>query len=699
MIPDIWRGWGMLQIPGAVEAALHPLAVGMVAIDSLRGQDGRLVMARRIALLPGASGRITALPSADLDICLEIHNSSWLIDPQQARPPYRIDTGGNGAVESGILEGYQTGIPFVVVKRLSGSGEVDLTLANVAEQDQTAFSQTLGGEVQGWANGGHLAGTPGYTVVLSSLADIDPFARMVHALDPTGQQRPGWPATLFLPGYLQGPLTAPLVWNLDGNAGDEIVVASTFGRVYYFDAHGEYTEHILAAANISLTAPVCLEDGDGQRLVVVVGSNGTLYRLTGEGILLDSLPLGSGSTLAPAVGQLTSAAGEELVIVSATGTVYGLDAEGNTLPGWPVALGGAACCPPVLADLDGDALHEVIVPRLSPAATEVIFSVRNGDGSAAVGNGTAGGIPGGGEWMTLSDPAVADFVEGGGLQVVVSGLGREGAVGDSLTWSFLTVRLSSNGGVAVTPLPGFSLPVVTTNGDLQLLWRHLPAPLAWDYHLGGGTELECLLAVGWEEEIAGYPDLEGATNAYFRADQGETPLASRSLLWRSEPANPSLSEVGSGLYPAGDEGWIRLTWRGRDVVAQAAPYRWHSALPWGAERGDSRNSGAYPLAAGPPTDVHSESVPPAAALSLWPNPSRGLVRVRWAGMPPGKVTLNIYDLRGRRLRTLLAPSGEPAGEILWDGRDELKRPVATGTYLFVLNGTGKTLRGRTLLTR
>ncbi len=49
----------------------------------------------------------------------------------------------------------------------------------------------------------------------------------------------------------------------------------------------------------------------------------------------------------------------------------------------------------------------------------------------------------------------------------------------------------------------------------------------------------------------------------------------------------------------------------------------------------------------------------------------------------GRVSLKIYDMMGREVRTLLQ-SEQPAGyhRVQWDGRDESGRKLNSGVYLY-----------------
>jgi hypothetical protein len=69
-------------------------------------------------------------------------------------------------------------------------------------------------------------------------------------------------------------------------------------------------------------------------------------------------------------------------------------------------------------------------------------------------------------------------------------------------------------------------------------------------------------------------------------------------------------------------------------------------------------------------------------LPAAPNPFLGSTLVRFAMAEDGPVSIRIYSVDGRLVRTLLnevVPSGERS--VAWDGADDTGRPVASGSYL------------------
>ncbi|NNE43985.1 MAG: S8 family serine peptidase [Gemmatimonadetes bacterium] len=72
---------------------------------------------------------------------------------------------------------------------------------------------------------------------------------------------------------------------------------------------------------------------------------------------------------------------------------------------------------------------------------------------------------------------------------------------------------------------------------------------------------------------------------------------------------------------------------------------------------------------------------PDLALRLSPNPTRSESVLRFRIPQPQRVEASVYDISGRRVRSLLA-GPRPAGtqSVVWDGRDDRDRPLRPGVY-------------------
>lgn len=88
-------------------------------------------------------------------------------------------------------------------------------------------------------------------------------------------------------------------------------------------------------------------------------------------------------------------------------------------------------------------------------------------------------------------------------------------------------------------------------------------------------------------------------------------------------------------------------------------------------------------------------------LAACPNPFRRTTAVRFALAEGGRVTLEVFDCTGRRIRGLLRGEDTAAGvhETAWDGHDDQGEPVASGIYFLRLGAGSRAATERVLVIR
>ncbi len=106
---------------------------------------------------------------------------------------------------------------------------------------------------------------------------------------------------------------------------------------------------------------------------------------------------------------------------------------------------------------------------------------------------------------------------------------------------------------------------------------------------------------------------------------------------------------------------------------------------------------ARPAAVGPRPDA----LPPVALAPAAPNPFARQVRIAFTLAAAGPARLRVYDVAGRRVRTLLDERALVAGpaEVTWDGRDDAGRDAPGGVYLVRLETGGRSETRRVLRLR
>ena len=80
----------------------------------------------------------------------------------------------------------------------------------------------------------------------------------------------------------------------------------------------------------------------------------------------------------------------------------------------------------------------------------------------------------------------------------------------------------------------------------------------------------------------------------------------------------------------------------------------------------------------PPVDLTSTFT----LYQNYPNPFNGITVIPFSLDTSGRVILEIYDLTGKKVRTLLDDYFTQGDLIRWDGKDDRGQVVASGVYLY-----------------
>lgn len=96
-----------------------------------------------------------------------------------------------------------------------------------------------------------------------------------------------------------------------------------------------------------------------------------------------------------------------------------------------------------------------------------------------------------------------------------------------------------------------------------------------------------------------------------------------------------------------------------------------------------------------------EAAPKGLAVFLAPNPMRARGTLTFTTSQPGRVRATLFDVRGRVVRRLFEAARTPAGyhDILFDGRDDRGRPLASGPYFYRIEAADGAVSGRLMKLR
>jgi hypothetical protein len=200
-------------------------------------------------------------------------------------------------------------------------------------------------------------------------------------------------------------------------------------------------------------------------------------------------------------------------------------------------------------------------------------------------------------------------------------------------------------------------------------------------------------------------DWSGAPGLYRRDIR---PAGGEGHTWEIEVASASAGEpvdivLAGDLAGVGDA--VRVVDREQGTIHEVAPgpdggFRL-TIVSFGPDR-------PYRLAlvAGSAGYVSREAAPGAAPERLTldaaaPNPAREALRVRFGLPRAGAVDLEVFDLGGRRIATLLDGRAMPAGfhSVVWRGERDHGGAASSGVYFYRLTAGGETRTRRVTLVR
>jgi hypothetical protein len=138
------------------------------------------------------------------------------------------------------------------------------------------------------------------------------------------------------------------------------------------------------------------------------------------------------------------------------------------------------------------------------------------------------------------------------------------------------------------------------------------------------------------------------------------------------------ADVGEGIFTLSHDG---LNWSSENIY-NVEPSRQFSTF------GVDENDELYVVSlfgqiykfVETPTDVGGRAPAPSMLLAE-PNPFTTSTILRFETSVAGAAHIEVYDVRGRRVHTLTAGSGNPrSGAVTWNGKDGAGRDLASGVY-------------------
>lgn len=476
--------------------------------------------------------------------------------------------------------------------------------------------------------------------------------------------------------------SAPIVYDFNNDDQLDIMYLDVFGQAWMIGSDGEQFGGFQPASEQNIMRSSAMGDitGDGNPELVVASRTGEIYASTLSGSPVFSYQSGSPFLFTPVLADIDGDGINEVLAHTLDKKLFALRANGTLLPGFPVEFEHVFHSELAAADLDADGAAEIVIGT----AGGHVYVIKAG-GTVAPGFPVNLGAPINGAPLVLENNRIAVgagnnlvLLEANGSPVftktipaaIVSGavpadMNRDG----SSEMIFTTL----NGELFVVSQSGADLPGFPLNVNANFSCPPIIANLDGDVHY----------------EIL----LHSYINSVYAFNHNGTTVP-------GFPFNTTFNGSTPGtLVDFDGDGILKLVSgysTGVLVVNLRIPAT--NRMPWtmyrgGLERRGSRNDTGFVANDDPLTPIMTDHL-----LQNYPNPFNPSTTISFYLAKAGQTKLSIYNVKGQLVRELCNDAkAEGPHSIVWDGKDAAGRTAASGVYLYRLESPSATMTKRMLM--
>jgi hypothetical protein len=235
-------------------------------------------------------------------------------------------------------------------------------------------------------------------------------------------------------------------------------------------------------------------------------------------------------------------------------------------------------------------------------------------------------------------------------------------------------------------VPGYDYPNEGNPGAFFTIRPQLMIPPNYDIVPHGGIRAAaCFGAIGEPNDDWLITPLWNSGNTaqirfWAKSQIGNYQLSQLKVGYNTNPVNPTQMTIVSGANPiAVPEVWTEYVFDLNGHYNQNMTVGFHCV----SNNGFILLLDDITLATGTANDDHTGMVSNAMPrLQVYPNPSRGEVKLSFSKQLSAQAMISIFDAKGRRVRELrINPAGQDTAIHSWDGKDANGKALPAGIYL------------------
>ncbi|MEF3694075.1 MAG: C25 family cysteine peptidase, partial [Candidatus Cloacimonadota bacterium] len=465
-----------------------------------------------------------------------------------------------------------------------------------------------------------------------------------------------------------GSKSAPIVYPFNSEEGLDIAYLDSFGRTWLVDNEGENYLDFAPAEQQNIMRSTAMGNLDNNNLqdMVIASRTGAVYAVDTAGNSVMNFSAPTSFLFTPVLADFTGDGRHEIILGGLNGNIYVISPEGTLLPGFPLDLGSTFNSELAVASFDNGQSLDIIAACVNGNLYRISSSGQILPGFPVnLGSSVTG------------SPGVMNAVIYAGTNTQFHKILPDGSIAATAS-----IAASPAGGAVFGNIiynDKLDLAFVTINGMLYAMDEDLALLPGFPVNLGENFTCPPLLA-----DLAGDGRPEIVLHSYIssvhvRLHNGES-LDGFPFTTSYNGATPGT------LVDFDDNGFYKLVSgysTGIMMVNLQRPVG--ETAQWATYRGSLLRQGSMES-----TGVvgNAEGTTPGLVFGLlqnYPNPFNNSTTIDYKLSQPGRVSLEIYNLRGQLVRSLVNDSRSVGiHSANWDGRDENGRNIASGVYLYRL---------------